>query len=548
MTDAMERLERIGQAMAHAGFYPHPVDGIERRDTHISMVFLAGSWVYKLKKPVDFGFLDFTTFEARRRFCQREVALNQRLSHGVYDSVVEIREEAPGAFSMGSRGEVVEVAVRMRRLPDAWCLQTILTESGVDGASSSKRLETSLEALGESLGRFYERSEGSPVIDAFGMPDRVAFNMEENFQQVDPFVGSLIPSDRWEVIREVSRAFFRDRQGLLLRRVAEGRIRDGHGDLRTDHIYLEEDGSIQIIDCIEFNDRFRYGDAALDLAFLHMDFEHLGRLDLSLLVLAAYARVARDFSLHGLLDFYAAYRSIVKLKVACLQYGEVEDAKERSSLRIHALQYLDQAYRYAIQFSRPTLWVCCGLPASGKSLLAEGIGAALSVTVLQTDRIRKELEGLDPHEERVTAYDTGIYRRERRNRVYARMLSLAMEELKHGRSVILDGSFSRARWRDEARLLADDLDTNLLLVWCSCDEAVLLDRLREREGRGGASDARLQHLPRMLQEFEAVTEAPPHTVIAADTAPPPQEVLHHVLLEACRYRTAQVGSLMLSRL
>ncbi|NTW36015.1 MAG: AAA family ATPase [Syntrophobacteraceae bacterium] len=546
MTSTTDRFESICLALTDASFYPHAVRRIERRDTHISAVFLTGNWVYKLKKPVDFGFLDFTTLEARRRFCLQEVTLNQRLSHGVYHSVVEICEEGPGRFRLGGPGEVVEVAVRMKELPEASCLRSIVHGNGSVERAVEERLASELGDLGMKLARFYAASDRSPAIDEFGEPDRIAFNMEENFEQIDPFVDDLVPRGHWELIREVSRAFFRDHQPLLLKRVAEGRIRDGHGDLRTDHIYLVD--GIQIIDCIEFNNRFRYGDAALDLAFLHMDFEHLGRSDLSLLVLEAYVREAGDPELYGLLDFYAAYRAIVKLKVSCLRFAEVQDPEERASLRQQAVRYLDQAYRYTIQFSRPTLWVFCGLPATGKSCLAEGLGSALSIRVLQTDQIRKELEGKDLHEEGVVPYDTGIYRRERRNRVYAHMLSLAMEELKHGRSAILDGSFSQRKWRDEARLLAEDLDTNILIVACSCEESILRERLREREGRGGTSDARIQHLPRMIQEFEPVTEGPPDTVIPVSTAQPADEVLQHVLTEAHRLRRSQVQRLMQNRL
>lgn len=546
MMNAMERFESVCRAMVDAGFYPHAVSRIERRDTHISAVFLTGDWVYKLKKPVDFGFLDFTTLEARRRFCHREVVLNQRLSHGVYDSVIEIREEGPGHFRMGGRGEAVEVAVRMRQLSDSSCLRSIILDAGAAGSPPDERLASQMRRLGMSLARFYELSDRSPAIDEFGMPELVAFNMEENFRQIDPFVPEVVPSEPWELIREVSRAFLRDHESLFLQRVAEGRIRDGHGDLRTDHIYIED--AIQIIDCIEFNDRFRYGDAALDLAFLHMDFEHLGRLDLSLEVLAAYVREARDPELYALLDFYASYRAVVKLKVSCLRLGEVHDPAERNPLSREARLYLDQAYRYAIQFSRPTLWVCCGLPATGKSVLAEGLGKTLSLKVLQTDRLRKELEGMEPHEERVEPYDAGIYRRERRNRVYAHMLTLAMDELKHGRSVVLDGSFSQRKWRHEARLLAEDLDANLMIVACACDESVMRKRLRDREGRGGASDARLQHLPRMMEEFEPVTEGPADTVIFVDTGRPAEKVLEEVLSWACRSRSAQVRQLMERRL
>lgn len=544
--EAMDRFERLCLAMSDPHFYPHPVNRIERRDTHISAVFLTGDWVYKLKKPVNFGFLDFLTLESRHRFCEQEVRLNKRLSHGVYDSVVAIHEDVNGKFQLAGTGAPVEFAVRMKQLPDSACLMWILRRSEPDGPPDEEDLAPEMRALGLHLARFHLAGERSPTIDEFGQPARIAYNMEENFEQIEPFVADLLPREHWEFIREVSRAFFRDHQALLTQRIAQGRIRDGHGDLRTDHIYLVD--GIQIIDCIEFNERFRYGDTASDLAFLHMDFEHRGRLDLSLMVLAAYVEQARDPALYALLDFYAAYRAIVKLKVSCLHFSELHNLEGRVRLRRQAVAYLQHAYRYAIQFSRPALWVCCGLPATGKSSLAQGLGAALSMKVLQTDRIRKEQEGIDPYQAQVLPYDSGMYRRERRHRVYASMLALAMEELKHGHSVVLDGSFSQRKWREEARLLAGDLNAGFLLVACSCEEEVIRSRLRARRDGAFITDARIEHLPRMISEFEPVNELPADMLINVDTARSPDEVLYGVLSEAYRCRSAQVRQLMRMRL
>jgi hypothetical protein len=542
----MDRFERLCIAMSDPDFYPHSVTHIERRDTHISAVFLTGDWVYKLKKPVNFGFLDFLSLESRHRFCDQEVTLNRRLSHGVYDSVIAIQEDVEGRFRLVGTGAPVEFAVRMKQLPDSACLLSILKQSKLPGPAEKDRLAPEMRALGVHLARFYKGGERSPVIDEFGQPDRIAYNMEENFEQIEPFVADLLPGEHWEFIREVSRSFFRDHQALLTQRIALGRIRDGHGDLRSDHIYLID--GIQIIDCIEFNERFRYGDVASDLAFLHMDLEHLGRLDLSLMVLEAYVEQTQDTALYALLDFYAAYRAIVKLKVSCLHFSELHNPEGRLQLRQQAIEYLQQAYRYSIQFSRPTLWVCCGLPATGKSSLAEGLGSALSMKVLQTDRIRKEREGIDPYKEQVLPYDSGMYRKERRHRVYVAMLALAMEELKHGRSVVLDGSFSQRKWREQTRLLADDLDASFLVVACSCEEGVIRSRLRARRDGVFITDARIEHLPRMIEEFEPVTELPADMLISVDTARAPDEILHEVLSEAYRRKSAQVRKLMNIRL
>ena len=521
----------ICSAMEDPSFYPHPVSPPRRIETHISMVFLTGDRVYKLKKAVDFGFLDFRALGDRRRFCEREVNLNQRLSQGVYEGVVEIRRDDSGKYSMEGEGETVEYAVRMRQLPDKACLAALLEERKVSPAD--------MRALGERLARFYTGGLKSTDIDRFGRPDVVEFNTEENFRQVEPFVGGWVDSERWEFIREVSRTFLHNHRELFERRVREGRIRDGHGDLRTDHIYFHR--GIQIIDCIEFNDRFRYGDAVADLAFLHMDLERTGGTGLSGTLLSAYAREADDCELYALIDFYAAYRAIVKLKVACLRSTETGDEEELRGLKRTASEFLKQAYRYAVQFSRPTLWVFCGLPASGKSCLAAETARVLSIRLFQSDVVRKQEAGVPADRAEIVPYDQGMYRQELRGRVYGHLLERAQEQLKNGHSVVLDASFSRSRWRKEAARLASDLDTNIVFIQCECGEDRLRERLEARETTRGASDARLQHLPRMMAEFEPLEDIPASARLRVSTEKPPSDSLVELLSGAYALRRLQVA-------
>lgn len=529
--EAGKLFEEICTAMAEPAFYTHEVQRLERRDTHISVVFLTGRWVYKLKKPVNFGFLDFRSLKARLAYCMQEVKLNQRLSHGVYEGVAEIRRDEAGRLSLEGPGETVEYAVKMRQLPDDARLKILLS---LDGIGSRE-----MEELGLHLAQFYERSARSSEIDSFGNPEVIEFNMEENFTQIEPFIGDLVAREEWEFIRQVSRTFFRNYKSLFERRVREGRIRDGHGDLRAEHIYFFE--GIQIIDCIEFNDRFRYGDIISDLAFLHMDMEHLGRPDLSLAVLAAYVRHASDPELYSLLDFYAAYRAIVKLKVACLRSTEIESKEEHEKLKALAAHYLGQAYRYALQFSRPTLWVFCGLPATGKSTLAEHLSKTLSISLFQSDRIRKEGEGFDAPRPQIVPFDQGPYRSQLRHRVYARMFELAQKQLKSGHSAVLDGSFSQQKWREEARRLSLDLDTNLLFIECTSREESMRERLLEREKQSGFSDARLIHLKDMIDHFDPLVETSPETYLRVETDDlPPAEIYGHMLSEAYARICAQV--------
>jgi aminoglycoside phosphotransferase family enzyme/predicted kinase len=522
------RLETILRAMADPAFYPHDVSGIEIRHTHISAVVLTGRWVYKLKKPRDLGFLDFRTLADRLRFCSHEVELNRRLSSGVYDGVVAIREDARGRLSLGPEGTVVEYAVRMRQLPDEANLARLLA-AGEFGADR-------LAALGRTLAEFHAASRRSPEADAFGDPEVIRFNMEENFEQTGPFVAGLMDRERWDFIRQVCRAFHGDHHELFRHRVRSGRVGDGHGDLRADHVY--HDRGIQIIDCIEFNDRFRYGDAALDLAFLKMDLDRLGFAGAARALVSAYARAAADPGLYALLDFYAAYRALVRLKVACMSMDQAEPPG-RERLRLDVATYLRLAFRYALAFGRPTLWVFCGLPASGKSTLAEKTAASLCLPVLSSDSLRKQ----DSPDAAVSLFNAGPYRPVLRGRVYARLLNLAQERLRQGSSVVLDATFSESRWRRAAEDLTAGLGTCLVFVHCDCPVDTLRKRLAAREESGGTSDARLAHLDDMLQNFEPFEQEPPDTVLRIDTDADLGPCLYDTLSGAAALRDRQLDRL-----
>jgi len=531
--ESLQVFQEICRAMAAPSFYPHAVARVECRETHISKVLLAGDWVYKLKKPVDFGFLDFRTLDARRHFCEREVLLNQRLTRGVYDQVVGICRDESGRFFLNG-GTPLEYAVKMKRLPDGANLMELLKQ----GAVSWKEMQQ----LGRVLAAFYSKSASNAEIDHYGDPEVIAFNMEENFHQVEPFVDEFLERERWEFIREVSRAFFQNWHQLFQGRVRKGCIRDGHGDLRAEHVYFLD--GIQILDCIEFNDRFRYGDVVSDLAFLHVDLESLGSADASSVIMSAYTEQSRDYECYSLLDFYAVYRAIVKVKVACLRATEVELPEARFTLKESAKGYLDQAYRYALQFSRPTLWAFCGLPATGKSALAEMLSEALSVTIFQSDRIRKQGRDHFATHEEVVPFDQGVYRAAIRQRVYARMLALAQDELKKGRSVILDASFSQTKWRKDARQLAVDLDTNLIFVECACAQATLRKRLENRERSKNISDARLQHLSDMVRSFEPLNEVPNEAHLRVDTEKPFESSLLELLAGGYARKCVQVEQVL----
>ena len=524
--DPVSYFKSVCEAMADPAFYPHPVSDIERRDTHISVVFLTGQWAYKLKKPMNLGFLDFREIDDRRKFCEREVLLNRRLSRGIYQKTVTIFENENKRFSLESGGKTAEYAVKMKQLPDRARLADMLKNNSIT--------RSDLEKLSEKLAYFYKNSDRNPQIDQYGKRDMIIYNCEENFRQIAPYVGVLLDGERWKFICEVNRSFLYHQRALFERRIEKGKILDGHGDLRTDHIYFFD--GIQVIDCIEFNDRFRYGDVAVDLAFLHMDMEQQGFQKESQMILKAYVDYANDPDIYALIDFYAAYRAIVRLKVACIRYDELDSPKEKDRLHHEIGSLLNQAYLYTLFFSRPTLWVFNGLPASGKSSLAQRLSTNFYMTVYRSDSIRKEK---DPRQE-VVPYGHGRYTEKNRRRVYTQMLALAQEKLKKGRSVILDATYSRRAWREEVFQLASDMDSNLIFVECDCSSETICSRLREREKYTGFSDARIQHLPEIVNHFEPITEFGPQFHIKVNTEDSIDENFHRILSEAYLCKSDQI--------
>ena len=520
--------ENICRAMSRPSFYPHDTWDLQRRDTHISTVFLAGPWVYKLKKPVTYDFLDFSKLEDREIYCKREVWLNRRLSRGVYHDVVAIYRNQDGKFSFAPEGDVVEYAVKMTRLPEDRCLSNLIKKRKIH--------IDHITTLGRMMAAFYEKAGHSSDIDGFGTHEMISYNMEENFKGIEPFAGQgHFNFERWEFIRQVCRAFLSDHQDLFKTRIAAGRIRDGHGDLRTEHVYYHN--GIQVIDCIEFNDRFRYGDAALDLAFLIMDLDHLDRDDLGMELLASYAASAEDPGVYKVLDFYVAYRALVRLKIGCLSLGESGWNKNKH-LETDIRRYLNQAYCYSLMFGRPSIWVFFGLPASGKSTLALKVAEVLSISVFQSDAEREKALPFSPHGPE--PFDTGAYRLALRNRVYARLMSLAQECIEKGRSVILDATFLQPKWQQWVHGLAKDMDTDVIWVQSFCKRETAISRLKQRELDPKESDARLSHFLEMEKRAVPFVPENPGTHFIVDTDQTVGKALIKVLSGAYAAKRAQV--------
>ena len=507
------------RAMREPAFYPHPVDGVALRETHISWVFLTGDRVYKVKKPVDLGFLDFSSPARREHFCRREVDLNRRLAPDVYLGVATITREADG-YRLDGEGEVVDHAVRMRQLPSSATLKRRLPEGRFEAAT--------FERLAGILVPFYAAAATGGAVDDFGAPATVARNCEENFTQTAGAASVRFDRRTWEVVAAATRGYLDNHHVLFQKRVTDGRIREGHGDLRTDHVYLTDDG-IRIVDCIEFNERFRCADVACDLAFLAMEMDEEGFPGPAADLIDAFVRHSGDLQLYALLDFYKCYRAMVRLKVNCLRLAQADVGPAEQAAAGAAIdRFLALAYRYAVRFSRPVLWVVWGMVATGKSTVARALGETLDIGLQRSDVVRKALFEKVAAKETVVDFGKGIYSRQATALTYGKLLRLAQAAIEQGRSVVLDATFSRRNQRREVLRLAGETGAAIVFVECACSEETLRRRLAERTGTRSVSDARLEHYEALKAAFEPGDELPARCCIRVDTEQPLAEGLRRI--------------------
>ena len=475
---------------------------IELIETHISWVFLTGSRVYKVKKPVDLGFLDFTTLPRRRATCEDEVRLNRRLAPDVYEGVVEITG-TPGRPRLGGPGPVIEVAVLMRRLPADRMLDRLVAAGGVEPAL--------MDVLGATVARFHAQAETGGEIDALGGPETVSRNWEENFAQTSGLPADVLSPSERQLIIDYVRTFLTDQRSRFEQRVAAGHSRDCHGDLQAQHVCCTD--PIRIFDCIEFNHRFRFGDTASEIAFLAMDLERLRRHDLAVRFLNAYLEESGDYDAVPLLDFYRAYRAYVRGKVLGFQLAE------RVELARAARTFFALTLRYARPRGAGRLLVTSGVMGTGKTSVARLAAQRLGAIVVRTDAVRKRLAGISLSTRAHHGFGEGLYTREMSERTYAEALRLATDITAAGWPVIIDGAFARASERAAARALVPAGSPPITILWCDAPDHVIVPRLRRRvEERHEVSDGREELLADHRARYEAPADEP--GVVRIDTTAP----------------------------
>ncbi len=485
--------------------YPEPTIYVKLLQTHVSFLFITDNFVYKIKKPVDFGFLNFTTLDRRRFYCGEEVRLNSRLSPEIYLGVVELRESPEGPI-FGGDGRIIDYAVKMKRLPEERMLQRLLAD-GLIGEDEVKR-------IAGTIGKFHCTAARSEDINNYGSIPAIKRNWDENFQQAAEFVNLTLSKKDLGFITRWVEDFIAKNEELLNSRIANGFIRECDGDLHMENICLTD--KVYIFDCIEFNRRFSCSDTAADIAFLLMDLDFLQRQDLSVMLANKYMAVTGDRELPLLVDFYKVYRAFIRGKVESFRLNDpnIPD-EEKEAARERATRYFRLARSYILrQKLSPTLLITCGLMGSGKSSIANALSFELGLETATADAVRKKIAGISPYQHSENAFSQGIYTPDWNSATYGELLNLAEQALRNNQSIIIDATFRRGEDRNAFRSLAERLHAKFHIIEISCSEKTIKDRLNTRRYQPKEiSDGNWALFAMQKKEFEPVSESDSNVIL-----------------------------------
>jgi hypothetical protein len=522
---AQALLEALRRPEAYA---PPPEAPVRVLQTHISMLFFVGDRVYKVKKPVRLGFLDYSTVAAREHFCAEEVRLNADLAPGVYLGVVPIVRDDGGAIRVGTHGRardgrpttVIDYAVEMVRLPEHGMLDARLDAGEID--------EAAIERIAAIIAAFHARCTTGAGVNEHAAPEEIRRQVEANLDDMAP---PIFPRAVVARLRTGARSFLDANGDLLRRRVREGRIREGHGDLHAGNICFTA-GDVVVYDRIEFSRPFRCRDVAGEIAFLAMDldlrcFRGFGRS-----LVHRYAELTRDPDLVRLVDFYKSHWAAVRAKVAALRAEApgVEGAA-REDARREALRYLALAASYGLP---PALLLTSGLPGTGKSRAARAAARPFEAVILRSDVVRKELASIAPTARASAAAGADVYAPEFTRRTYDALLARAREHLHRGRTVIVDATFPSSALRRPFLALAEERGATLLVLELRCPDELVRRRLaRRRHDPQEVSDADVRVYEDARARFEPPREVPLAQVLLVDGDFVDEEVAAAIVERLC---------------
>jgi aminoglycoside phosphotransferase family enzyme/predicted kinase len=490
------------EQMMQAGFYPHCVtEPIQLIQTHVSYVFLTGDYAYKVKKPVNFGFLDFSTLERRQHFCLEELRMNQPIAPDIYLEVLPITQTGD-KFVLSGGDRAVEYALKMCQFPQD-ALFSNLFEQG-------KLTEAHMEELGRIVAQFHAKAVTNDYIRSFGEVSKVREALDENYHQTAKYIGGPQTQQQYQETKDFSDRFFEQREDLFATRRENDRIRECHGDLHLRNICLWQD-KIQLFDRIEFNEPFRFVDVIYDVAFAVMDLEARGRKDFGNAFLNTYIEQTGDWEGLQVLPLYLSRQAYVRAKVNSFlldDSGVPEDAKQEAATV--ASNYYRQAWEYA-KPKQGQLILMSGLSGSGKTTVARHLARHLGAIQIRSDAVRKHLAGI-PLEQKG---GDELYTSAMSEKTYNRLLELGLLLASQGFSVILDAKYDRLALRQDVIDRAKASHLPVKIVHCTAPQEVLRDRLLSRTG--DVSDATADLLTQQQAAAEPFTQEEQSLVTRIDT-------------------------------
>ena len=518
---ARDALPAYVRGLLEPSAYPTPPSEVGLVQTHISYVFLAGDVVYKTKKPVDFGFIEQMSVETRHRFCDAEVRLNRRLAPDVYLDVVPVLQRADGSFAVepaDGAGEVVEWAVKMRRLPDDRTLDRLLAEH--------REPPDILERLVAAIVPFHARADVVPNDPTFAGAQAERAWWTREFSEAEGFIGSTWTPEDAAATKAFADATIERESALYDERLAEGHIIDGHGDMQAKHVYVlgARPEDLVVVDCVEFTEWFqlRYADVNNDVAFLAMDLEARGRPEMGDEFAGRYLAATADETLAVLQPLHRTFRAFVRGKVESIGAHAMEiPAEQRAQLAASAAAYFRLAADYRTRCAAPSIVVMCGASGTGKSLVGATLATRIGAAYVSSDAVRKQLAGIDVHATGAAEFREGMYSPEMTARVYEEMRKRAAHHLALGRPVVLDATHAQAEQRRAAVDAARAAGVPALIVELRLTDDAALARIVNREhDPHRTSDATPEVYRRQVESFEPVSP-PEGPRLALDSSQPP---------------------------
>ncbi len=486
----MSQTELIKQ-MQTPEFYPHPVTlPIEVIQTHVSTVFLTGNYAYKLKKTVNFGFLDYSSLEKRKHFLEEELRMNKDISPNLYLEILPISQTGKN-FGLNSNKDIVEYTLKMNQFPQENLFINMFEAGKLTGEDMIK--------LGELVADFHKQTITNDYIKTFGTVEKIGQSITENYQQTEKYIGLAQTQQYYEETKAFTDHFLSNNQELFQQRQDQDKIRECHGDLHLKNICLWED-KIQLFDRIEFNEPFRFVDVMYDVAFAVMDLDARGKQDFGNIFLNTYIETTGDWEGLQVLPLYLSRQAYVRAKVTSFLLDDPAIPQtEKDQAQKSASDYYNLAWKYT-QRNKGKLILMSGLSGSGKSTIAKNLAQEINAIHLRSDAVRKHLAGISLKEKG----DNSIYSADMTEKTYNRLLELGKLLTKQGFTVILDAKYDRINLRQPVLNFAKENNLDLEILYCDAPLEILSDRLTKRSG--DISDATPNLLQQQKANFEDFTE------------------------------------------